>query len=116
MLLASLIGVRYQLPLKARPRLGCSPSLSLAPNYTVTYPLLYTLSRLHKSRRDSNRCSFFAEAECGFCIPRAQQERKTVGAAARITRSLPRIASARSNLLPGTPSKPWWLAPARRWP
>ena len=73
MLLASLIGVRYQLPLKARPRLGCSPSLSLAPNHTVTYPLLYTLSRLHKSRRDSNRCSFFAGATGRFGIQRAQQ-------------------------------------------
>jgi hypothetical protein len=34
---------------------------------------LHTLSRLHKSRRDSNRCSFFAGAAGGFCIPRAQQ-------------------------------------------
>jgi len=34
---------------------------------------LHTLSHLHKSRRDSNRCSFFAGAAGGFCIPRVQQ-------------------------------------------
>jgi hypothetical protein len=33
--------------------------------------LLQTLSHLHKSRRDSNCCSFFAGAAGGFCIPRA---------------------------------------------
>ena len=60
---------------------------------------LHKLSRLHKSRRDSNRCNFFAGAAGGFCIPRAQQQRKTVGAATRITWSQPRIASARSSLL-----------------
>ncbi len=35
--------------------------------------LLHTLSRLHKSRRVSNRCSFFAGAAGGIFIPRAQQ-------------------------------------------
>ena len=34
--------------------------------------LLHTLSHLHKSRRDSNRCSFFAGAAGGIFIPRAQ--------------------------------------------
>ena len=34
---------------------------------------LHTLSRLHKSRRVSNRCSFFAGAAGRFGIPRAQQ-------------------------------------------
>ncbi len=35
--------------------------------------LLHMLSSLHKSRRDSNRCSFFAGTAGGFCIPRVQQ-------------------------------------------
>jgi len=34
---------------------------------------LKTLSCLHKSRRVSNRCSFFAGAAGGIFIPRAQQ-------------------------------------------
>ncbi len=35
--------------------------------------LLHTLSRLQKSRRVSNRCSFFAWAAGGIFIPRAKQ-------------------------------------------
>ena len=34
---------------------------------------LHTLSRLQKSRRVSNRCSFFAWAAGGIFIPRAKQ-------------------------------------------
>jgi len=35
--------------------------------------LLHTLSRLHKSRRVSNHCSFFAGPAGRFGLPRAQQ-------------------------------------------
>ena len=55
---------------------------------------LQMLSRLHKSTRVSSRCSFFAGAAGRFDIPCALQQRKTVGAAARITWSLLRSSTA----------------------
>ncbi len=42
--------------------------VSLPANSSI---FLQTLSRLHRTRRNSNRCSFFAEPAGCFCIPRA---------------------------------------------
>jgi len=77
---------------------GCYEHILLPIELRVSF--LHMQSHLHKSRRVSNCCSLFAGAADWFCIPRAQQYRKTVGAAAWIAPSLPRIALARSNLLP----------------